>query len=143
MTGPAEHDTGHDAEHGFGQDVEPTPSADIAVEIPGAIGTAEVLEIEVDRQQAVTITFADGLCAVLPLLELRRSCPCAGCRGRREQGGEVYAGDSITVVEADLHGNWALSIRWSDGHDTGMFAWTYLRALAEGFLPAGTPNPDA
>jgi len=92
---------------------------------------AQVREIEVDREQAVTVVFDDGLGARFDLMQLRQMCPCAGCHGARQQGRDPFAGESITVIDAELHGNWAISIRWSDGHDTGMFAWTYLRALAE------------
>ncbi len=91
----------------------------------------QVTEIEVDREQAVTVVFDDGLGARFDLVQLRQMCPCAGCHGAREQGRAAFNGESITVIDAELHGNWAISIRWSDGHDTGMFAWTYLRALAE------------
>ena len=101
---------------------------------------ATVVAVEVDRQRAVTVEYDDGLVAEFGLLDLRRACPCAGCQGRREQGRAAYEGESITVVDAELHGNWALSVRWSDGHDTGMFAWSYLRALAE---PDTEPGDEA
>lgn len=103
---------------------------------------AQVTEIEVDREQAVTVVFDDGLGARFDLVQLRRMCPCAGCHGAREQGRVAFSGDSITVIDAELHGNWAISIRWSDGHDTGMFAWTYLRALAEAARDDTEPGTD-
>jgi DUF971 family protein len=27
-----------------------------------------------------------------------------------------------------LHGNWGVSLVWSDGHSTGIYAWSYLRS---------------
>ncbi len=108
-------------------------------------GTVQVTEIEVDRDEAVTVVFGDGLGARFDLVELRRMCPCAGCHGARDQGREAFTGETITVIDAELHGNWAISIRWSDGHDTGMFAWTYLRALAEAARddgPESLPDPS-
>lgn len=104
-----------------------------------ASGSVQVTEVEVDREHAVTVVFDDGFGARFDLLDLRRRCPCAGCQGAREQGREVYAAQAVTVLDAELHGNWAISIRWSDGHDTGMYAWSYLRALAEA---AGTGPAD-
>ena len=95
-----------------------------------------VREIEVDRTRAVTVVFGDGTTAVFDLLGLRRVCPCAGCRGRREVGRSSYEGEAATVVDAELHGNWAISLRWHDGHDTGMYAWSYLRDLADGAVAA-------
>lgn len=105
--------------------------------------SVRVTDIEVDRTAAVTVVFDDGFGARFELLQLRRMCPCAGCHGAREQGRAVYSGESISVLDAELHGNWAISIQWSDGHNTGMFAWTYLRALAEAARnDADSPEPE-
>lgn len=106
--------------------------ADFDADVDPALARTAVREIEVDRARAVTVVFGDGTTAVFDLLGLRRACPCAGCRGRREVGRLSYEGDSATVIDAELHGNWAISLRWHDGHDTGMYAWTYLRDLADG-----------
>ena len=87
------------------------------------------VDVEVDRQREVRVTYDDGVTATFPLAPLRRACPCAGCRGARDAGREPGGGsDTITIVDAELHGNWGLSIRWSDGHDTGIYAWEHLRA---------------
>lgn len=87
----------------------------------------QVVDVELDRASALRVSYDDGVIATFPVLELRRSCPCATCRGRREQGVEVYGGDSISATDAEMHGNWGISIRWSDGHDTGIYAWDLLR----------------
>lgn len=36
------------------------------------------------------------------------------------------------IAPADLSfiGNYALKIRWSDGHDTGLYTWDLLESLA-------------
>ena len=46
--------------------------------------------IEVDKTESVTLTFGDGEVAVFELEDLRRACPCAGCRSRRDQGLPVW-----------------------------------------------------
>lgn len=102
----------------------------------------QVVDVEVDREHAVRVSFADGLEATYPLLALRRACPCAGCRGARDQGREAYTGSSITVLDAELHGAWAISLHWSDGHRTGMYAWNYLRRLHELGDPDLAADPD-
>jgi DUF971 family protein len=33
-------------------------------------------------------------------------------------------------VDAKLVGAWGLMIRWNDGHETGIYAWSILRAWA-------------
>ncbi|MCU0261516.1 MAG: DUF971 domain-containing protein [Ilumatobacteraceae bacterium] len=89
--------------------------------------SSQVVDVEVDREVEVRITYDDGVRAIFPVLELRQACPCAGCRGRRDQGLEPFAGDTVHIVSAELHGNWGIAIRWSDGHDTGIYAWSHLR----------------
>ena len=35
----------------------------------------------------------------------------------------------ITAVDAEMIGNYAIRIRFSDGHDTGLYSWRYLREI--------------
>jgi DUF971 family protein len=37
--------------------------------------------------------------------------------------------DDIRIDDMQLVGNYALRIGWSDGHSTGLYTWTRLRAL--------------
>jgi hypothetical protein len=43
-------------------------------------------------------------------------------------------------LDAALVGNYALKIRFSDGHDTGIYSWAYLRRI-DPANPRG-PAPD-
>jgi DUF971 family protein len=36
---------------------------------------------------------------------------------------------AISATNAELVGNYALRITFSDGHASGLFTWTYLRSL--------------
>ncbi len=90
--------------------------------------------VELDRERGLTLEWPDGSRAEFALDELRRNCPCAECRGVREQGripgpGE-HAPVPLTALDAELVGGWGLSIHWSDGHQTGIYAWSILRAWA-------------
>jgi DUF971 family protein len=102
---------------------------------------ADVVDVSVDRVHSVSVTFDDGVTAAFSLEELRRACPCAGCRGAREQGREPYAarpgGSGPTIVDASLVGAWGLSIRWSDGHEAGIYAWDNMRRWYEAGLDGG------
>mgnify|MGYP002004601913 FL=1 len=40
-------------------------------------------------------------------------------------------GSELTAEELELVGNYAVRIRFSDGHDTGLYTWAYLRSLAK------------
>ena len=103
------------------------------LEIPDADPPTEV---ELDRAAGLTLRWPDGVVSRFGLDELRRNCPCAECRGLREQGRVPGPGPeapvALTALGADLVGGWGITIRWSDGHDTGIFAWSILRAWANG-----------
>ena len=82
----------------------------------------------VTEQQLVRITWSDGHVGEYTYGYLRGWCPCAMCQG--------HGGDRRFVAVADPQlasisavGNYALGLVWSDGHDTGIYAYSYLRAL--------------
>ncbi|MGD9997372.1 MAG: DUF971 domain-containing protein [Ilumatobacteraceae bacterium] len=91
----------------------------------------EPVDIDIVRDRSVTITFDDGVVATYPVTDLRAACPCASCRGWRERGEQAWprpgGPSTITILHAELSGAWGLSIDWSDGHSTGIYAWTVLR----------------
>ncbi len=35
----------------------------------------------------------------------------------------------LAALTAELVGNYAIRIRFSDGHDTGLYSWKYLREI--------------
>jgi DUF971 family protein len=86
-------------------------------------------EVELDRTSGLTVRWGDDEIARFGLADLRRNCPCAECRGLREQGHDPGAIDP-RAVGAELVGAWGMLIRWDDGHETGIFAWSILRAWA-------------
>lgn len=96
--------------------------------------STSVVEITVERTKAVTVTFDDGAVCEFPLAALRAACPCAMCRGRREAGGAAFTGslDQLSILDAELAGAWGLSVRWNDGHDTGIYPWDALRRWYDG-----------
>jgi DUF971 family protein len=119
------------------------------VQHDGVDDRATVTDITVDRERAVVLTYADGIVCAFPVDRLRAACPCASCRGWRERGEPAWprpgTPEHISVVDAELTGAWGLSLTWSDGHDTGIYAWAYLRRWWDDGLPAAftTDLPSA
>ena len=108
--------------------------------IPDAASAVD--NIEVDKTESVTLTFGDGEVAVFELEDLRRACPCAGCRSRRDQGLPVWPVPGsqmpLEITDAALHGAWALTFTWNDGHSAGIYPFTSLRRWYDGeasYLP--------
>lgn len=95
--------------------------------------TPGVTDVEVDRAHGVTVTFDDAVVCTFTLPELRTWCPCATCRGQRDQGlvpwpPAARPDATVTVAAAELVGAWGISFEWSDGHGTGIYPWERLRA---------------
>jgi len=86
--------------------------------------------IDVDRDDALTVTWEDGTTTRLGLEALRQGCPCAACRDRRDRGLAVWpvaaSPRPLRIVDAHLVGNWGLGVTWNDGHNTGIYSWPLL-----------------
>jgi DUF971 family protein len=39
--------------------------------------------------------------------------------------------DELTIADISIVGRYALNFRWSDGHETGIYSFRYLRELGE------------
>ncbi len=107
----------------------------------GAAGIAmRPQRITIDREVGVLYTnWADGLEGKYPLRWVRANCPCATCREeRREAAAEedllkLSAGPlpSTKIKSAELVGNYAVRLEWTDGHGSGIYAFSALRDIAE------------
>jgi len=80
------------------------------------------------------ITWADGRVCKYDAVALRRSCPCAQCvnewTGERTLKSEAIS-DEVAIGDVTVVGRYALNFRWSDGHETGIYSFQYLRDLCE------------
>ncbi len=78
----------------------------------------------------VTIAWTDGHTTVYTAPELRALCPCARCidelSGVRTHDPRSVPHDLLTE-DVRLVGNYAISIRFSDKHDTGIYSFPMLR----------------
>ena len=87
-------------------------------------------------EQKLFVDWKDGRRSEFSLNELRRICPCATCRTQRDQQGanplRILKADptGVRVVSAKLVGTYAIQFDWSDGHNTGIFDFRFLRSLS-------------
>lgn len=78
--------------------------------------------------RTVQITWDDGHVSRYPMEYLRGQCPCAGCQGHG--GPHVYhETPGVDVVDMHLVGGYALQLGFSDGHDTGIYTYPFLREI--------------
>lgn len=67
---------------------------------------------------------------------LRRACRCAGCTRARRGGAAIAAAVEISIVAATPVGGYGLNLAFSDGHERGIFPFSYLADLAQSEQPA-------
>lgn len=89
------------------------------------------IRVSKDRTQ-MSLVYQDGYSGELPAEYLRISSPSAEVKGHGP-GQEVtqYGKRNVTISNIEPVGRYAIRIIFSDGHDTGLFNWPYLRQLSE------------
>ncbi len=89
------------------------------------------LKVSKDRR-TLTVTFNDGVVVTLPAEMLRVLSPSAEVQGHGPgQAVTVPGKRDVTIRAMTPTGNYAVRIGFDDGHDTGIFTWTYMRELGE------------
>ena len=86
----------------------------------------------------LAIRWDDGTECFIPLEKLRRSCPCAGCKGEVDVMGNLHRGperpfdpSSFRLVRVAHVGGYGIQPAWGDGHGTGIFSYDYLKRVAK------------
>jgi DUF971 family protein len=92
------------------------------------------------------ITWNDGHFSSYPSWYLRENCMCASCVEEFTGVRKIFHGSipaSLDRISVAPIGNYALQFGWSDGHDTGIYSFEYLRKLCpcSRCLPGGLKDP--
>lgn len=97
-------------------------------------------KLDLKKDHGLTVEWTDGTTSFYPIAYLRRMSPSADARQlRTEQAKNPLtvlpasaarsAGGPLAAESAEMVGNYAIRIRFSDGHDTGIYSWAYLREI--------------
>lgn len=78
----------------------------------------------------------DGFEATIKLEDLRKECPCAECTGEKI-GDVIYSRPKPVKFEPGVYelvdlkpvGNYAIAVKWANGHDTGIYTWDKLNKI--------------
>ncbi|HLP43246.1 MAG TPA: DUF971 domain-containing protein [Fibrobacteria bacterium] len=86
----------------------------------------------------LAVRWNDGTESRYPIRALRCSCPCAVCVN--EWTGEKMLDESkvpqtVKPQRVFSVGRYAVGIHWSDGHNTGIYSYDYLKKLDPGKAP--------
>lgn len=85
----------------------------------------------------IALRWPDGAEDFLPAEFLRARSPSAENMGERDLFGNQYGGDGpkqfpgVAILGWEPVGNYGIVFKFSDGHQTGIYTWKYLRALGE------------
>lgn len=101
-------------------------------------------EITRDAKTGLTISWRDGTTSTISTEALRKQCPCAACKELR---GDSSHSKPLTTkkrglaiiqntIEEELDlkeiwsvGQYALGMKWGDGHDSGIYPFSLLFEL--------------
>jgi len=89
------------------------------------------IRLSKDRR-ALRVRFDDGVDHSLPAEYLRVLSPSAEVQGHNpEQRVTVPGKRNVAITAVDPVGNYAVRLTFDDGHNTGLFSWSYLRTLGD------------
>lgn len=78
----------------------------------------------------LTVEYDSGERFVLPAEYLRVESPSAEVQGHGAGQKQIVTGKGdVTIHGLEPVGNYAIRIKFDDGHDTGLFSWDYLHEL--------------
>ena len=88
-------------------------------------------EVRVRRAaQRLEVDFDDGLRVALPAELLRVESPSAAVQGHAPDQKQIVPGKrGVSIDTAEPVGHYAIRIRFTDGHDTGIYSWALLHEM--------------
>lgn len=88
-------------------------------------------DIKLHKKSAtLELVYADGARTILPAEFLRVLSPSAEVRGHGKGQEVLQTGKRhVKIVNIESVGNYAIKLSFDDGHDTGIYSWTYLEEL--------------
>lgn len=95
-------------------------------------------KLDLKKDRGLTVEWADGTTSYYSVAYLRKMSPSAEMKQLREElaknpltvlPSSPSSAGPLVALGAELVGTYALRVRFSDGHDTGIYSWGYLREI--------------
>jgi len=98
-------------------------------------GDAAITPVRIGQKGArhLEIAWSDGAVSELEVRSLRLACACAVCVDEwtgQERLDASRVPDDVHPLRIQPVGRYAIQIDWSDGHQSGIYPYRRLRALA-------------
>lgn len=113
------------------------------------------VKVEKTAGTGMEIAWKDGHVSRYTFQWLRDACPCALCDEEREQSGRKIGAppqpkpDALPMFKAAAKpaevspvGRYAISFKWNDGHEHGIYSWEFLRKNCPCAECAARPTAD-
>jgi DUF971 family protein len=104
--------------------------------------TPKKVRVKKTEGTGMEIEWKDGHESAWTFRWLRNACPCATCHEEREKTGRLPGEEKpgeqtllkmykapVTPIDVTPVGKYALKFKWSDGHESGIYSWQYLRRV--------------
>ncbi len=100
---------------------------------PDSVAAPRPTELKLRRvSRLLELRYADGVTWQLPFEYLRVFSPSAEVWGHGQAEPNLIGGKrDVGVTAADAVGQYAVRLRFDDGHDTGLYSWDVLFDLAQ------------
>jgi DUF971 family protein len=96
-------------------------------------------EIRLNRERTeLTVRWDDGAVTTYPAALLRNNARDAASVRREVDGWAVPAARGLTITQVEAVGAYAVRLTFSDGHDRGIYPWSYLTEIADAGQPGST-----
>lgn len=119
-------------------------SASLEVKLSPDAVTPQKVRVHKTEGTGVEIDWRDNHKSAWNFAWLRNACPCATCHDEREKSGRapgIAKPRPVTLLplyeapvrplEVTRVGKYALRFKWSDGHESGIYSWDYLRRICQ------------
>ena len=91
-------------------------------------------------KRTLCVSFEDGSHFHLAAEYLRVESPSAEVKGHSPAERKTVPGKrNVTISAIDPVGNYAVKLKFDDGHDTGLFTWDYLHELGQTYSQKWPP----
>lgn len=100
------------------------------------------LHLAISKSKGLSIDWSDGHVSRFSNETLRDECPCASCTGAHGTPPEKSSYSSpqasnpfqlyqpkLKMLDVEEVGSYAIRVRWSDGHNAGIYSFDYLRSI--------------
>ncbi len=96
-----------------------------------AQNTPTGIKVHASTGKGLEIAWLDGHLSLYPFPYLRDACPCAACGSKPSHGTSGVAlpiyRENPKPRSVEHVGQYAIQFVWTDGHDTGIYSFDYLR----------------